>query len=451
MHASVAAAWPKFCERWEGRLAYMYLDVKAKVTTGTGNLIDSVGAAQALPWLKADGARATPAEIEAEWRRIKARTDLAPKSGYAFAKVATLHLDAATLDRLLVDKSAEFWTRLAQSVPQLEAWPADAQLAALDTAWQNGPAFLDLKSSSGGYVWAGTRAALLGQDFAAAATHVPGTGARADARKRLYRNAATVAALKLDRAVLWNEATPTAPPTPPAPPKETVMHSTTWHADYVRWRGVNLAPVSRDACLAIPSSAVPSQGGLSTSVRASANTHAGIGAYDLKVAGWSKAKILALCAELIRSGEAAFPRGGWFGSAMFSTHVHVVSTNVPRSALHPEARAQLDDFRAKPRRNGLAGHGRYVGPSTPLGSWSTSPYNPANVREERGVMYVQSATLLGLDVDRNTKEHKRRGDRVAYVRKVKRWGRWNVVTVRGRYFAISDKSQTYLAPKIPTK
>ncbi|MGM9015974.1 hypothetical protein ACTFDN_02145, partial [Campylobacter jejuni] len=40
-------------------------------------------------------------------------------------------------------------------------------------------------------------------------------GKRADRRKRLFTNAATVARLDLDRDVLWNLTTPTAPATPP--------------------------------------------------------------------------------------------------------------------------------------------------------------------------------------------------------------------------------------------
>ena len=49
MRESVRRGFIGFSAPFEGRLHYMYLDVKGLVTTGVGNLIDSVGAAQALP------------------------------------------------------------------------------------------------------------------------------------------------------------------------------------------------------------------------------------------------------------------------------------------------------------------------------------------------------------------------------------------------------------------
>ena len=464
MRASVAAAWPAFCQRWEGRLSWMYLDTKRKVTTGTGNLIDSVAEAQALPWLRADGTRATPAQIEAEWRRVKALTALAPRSGWAFEDSATLHLSGATVDRLLKAKTAEFWAGLKRSLPAIESWPADAQLAVLDTAWQNGPAFLELRKL-GRYVWRGTRAALLGLDFEAAASHVPDPHPdagdddqrdRAEARKRLYRNAAKVLALKLDPEVLWDTRTPTAPkvPAPVTPPQEKIMHHRTWGA-FVRFRGAAVPPKTDLVLRAIPTTVVPTQGGLSDVVPESANTHVGIGAYDLSTRGMNRKRTRAYAAELIRSGECAYPRGGLFGSWFFVPHLHVVSDNCPRSSLHPEARVQLDDFKATPRRNGLAGHGRYVGPSTPLGSWETSPYNPKNIRElpkgER-TYYVVSGTLQGLTIDRKPKGPgfvRKRGHKLVGVRLVRRWGRWNLVTRHGTYYAVKDRTQTYLSTTKP--
>jgi GH24 family phage-related lysozyme (muramidase) len=221
MKASVRAAWPAFAKTFEGRVPTMYLDTKGLVTTGTGNLIDSIHDAQSLPWLTKDDKRATPAQIEAEWRQMKARQSSKSLGGFAFVKWATLHLDETAINTLLLDKTDEFWDRLAQSLPSLSTYPADAQLALLDLAWQNGPAFLDSKKD-GKYVWAGTRAAVLAQDWKAAAGHVPGTGARADRRKRLYTNAATVKAKGLDYEVLWDTRTPVAPTstaTTPATPK----------------------------------------------------------------------------------------------------------------------------------------------------------------------------------------------------------------------------------------
>jgi hypothetical protein len=207
MRASVAAAWPAFIKPYEGVTDWMYLDTKLKLTTGVGFLIDSVRAAQALTWWRKDGTQATDDEVATEWRRVKALTSLAPKGGYAYRASAVLHLTQDDINRVLMDKTAQFWARLLDTLPRLEDFPADAQLAVLDEAWQNGPAFLDLMKN-GAYVWSGTRAALLSENFDLAASHVPGTGSRAGRRRRLFQNAAAVVRLGLDPERLWDAETP---------------------------------------------------------------------------------------------------------------------------------------------------------------------------------------------------------------------------------------------------
>lgn len=474
MRPSVYAAWPAMCTRFEGRLNHLYLDTKGLVTTGTGNLLDSgtgqpPAACLALSWYRKDGQVASDAEVTVEWLYIKSRTDLAPKSGYAFAAVASLHLDEATLDRLLSETTARFWTVLARSAAAIETFPADAQLVLLDLAWQNGPAFLDLKKTDGSYVWLNTRTAVLAQDWTKAAAAVPGTGERADTRRRLFTAAAKVQAVKADPAVVWDTQAPPVPPAPvppalpkpplppklaprpaPAPPKppplpkEKIMRSSEWGIEYVRWRNGNVALVTRAVCQSIPSTVYLSQGGLSFA-KASGMTHAGIGAYDIDVKGWSRAQIITLCEELIRSGEVAFPRGGWFGTGFFVTHVHVVSANVPRAALHPEARAQIDSF--KRGRNGLpARDGRYVGPAVALGSWADSPYNPVNIKPSPGRWEVLANSLQGLNVNRDKRAGalRKKGDLIVASRLVKRWGRWNAVAAGGTFYACKDRQGTYL-------
>lgn len=212
MRDSVAQAWPAHVKLYEGQLTWMYLDTKYKVTTGTGNLIDTIAAAQALPWYKKDGSRATDVEVTTEWRYIKSRTDLAKRSGWAYQSIASLHLKADTVDRLLTETTARFWAEFEKRWPKAGDWPADAQLASLDLIWQNGYGFTDLKSGSS-YVWPNMRAAFGDEDWTRAASAVPGTGTRADHRKRLFRNAASVIKLGASRATLWD----TKVPTPPAP------------------------------------------------------------------------------------------------------------------------------------------------------------------------------------------------------------------------------------------
>jgi hypothetical protein len=198
-----------------------------------------------------------------------------------------------------------------------------------------------------------------------------------------------------DLLPVTSDPTPTPNPNPPEP----LMHSSKWGSDYVSFRGGYVPPVVRDMLLAIPSSVTLSQGGLSTSVSASANTHAGLGAYDVKVSGWSKAAILKICSELISCGECAFPRGPRWGSPSFAEHVHVCSNNAYDS-LHPEAQAQVRDFKHNPRRNGLVGHGAYVGPSTLLGRWSDSPWNPVNIAKKELELPTTAEVAKALATDK---------------------------------------------------
>ena len=229
------------------------------------------------------------------------------------------------------------------------------------------------------------------------------------------------------------------------------------YGDYVELRGGKVPPVDRDILLAIPSRVRGlTQGGLSHAVKASANTHAGLGAFDVSIGGMSKDEVWAMSSELLRSGIVPFPRGFVADSFQGRTvgnihdgneHVHCCSVE-SYAHLHPQAKAQVDEYRRG--GDGLRGGARYTGPRTPLGRWADSPYNPANVRDEQGVLVVQVEELLGLDVDRQPTKRRPRGFEVTYVRRVKRWGRWNVVTERGTYYAVADDTQRFLAePSAP--
>ena len=94
MRQSVRDIWTEFNAPLEGRLHFMYLDIKGLVTTGMGNLIDATGSpplrpptdseraashelARQLAWQASDGSSASPDQIDAEWDQIKARLDQA--------------------------------------------------------------------------------------------------------------------------------------------------------------------------------------------------------------------------------------------------------------------------------------------------------------------------------------------------------------------------------------
>ncbi len=133
----------------EGRLEFMYLDKKKLVTTGVGNLIDSVEAASVLPWRhkanpQGTGDLASPAEIAAEWNLVKSDPGGRSQQGGKFFKdITSLELANAAIDQLVAGKISEFEGTLKQT-PQFSGfddWPADAQFGLLSMAWALGPAF----------------------------------------------------------------------------------------------------------------------------------------------------------------------------------------------------------------------------------------------------------------------------------------------------------------------
>ena len=385
MRESVAVVWPSFCSLYEGRCWWMYLDTKKLVTTGVGFLIDSVEAAQRLPWVRVStGSPALLEEIEAEWKRVKNLTSLAKLGGYSYRTSANLRLPEEDIDYLLTETSKTFWEGLKRRHPSIEEWPADAQLAALDLAWQNGYAFTDLVSN-GNYVWPNMRASFKNQDWARAASAVPGTGARADRRKRLFRNAAKAVVLGVDRNILWDTrtveapitTTPEAPPvetppeTPPVVPVEVVKPERGNKFEFVRVNasgalvasaGYRISTRTRnmylEACRLFRAAGggIPpqiTQGGLNAGgVAASAGTH------DRDAVDWAtktfsskRTKLWELCTWIV--GFATWVRP--FIARLWPAHTH----GVPKGGdLSSGAQSQVAQFRQS--RNGLAGRGTYA-------------------------------------------------------------------------------------------
>lgn len=141
MRSSVRLAFVAFTSRFEGVVPFMYLDVKGLVTVAIGNLIDSPGAAMALPFLHADGGRASMQEIGDEWHTVKGHVELAPRGGLAFRGVTHLHLDADGIAFVVSSRLTMNAAYLYHRFPSFEDWPADAQLGILSMAWACGPAF----------------------------------------------------------------------------------------------------------------------------------------------------------------------------------------------------------------------------------------------------------------------------------------------------------------------
>lgn len=241
----------------------------------------------------------------------------------------------------------------------------------------------------------------------------------------------------------------------------SLKHSNTYDSDY-RWFGaVNgqgggwVTPIDAQILAAVQGGTWGkirlSQGGLSTSEPKSARTHEGLGAWDIAIDGRSKTLVWRLCRKLLRSGVVAFPRG--YGDKMSPQHIHCVSRESLQH-LHPEAKAQLTSrtygylhpIMGK-RGAGLAGARwrRYIGPRTPLERWGDSPYNKSNISADSQTYYVDvepGAHLQGLNVDGRPIKTRERGFAIIADRQVRRWGRQNVVTRAGTFYALDDLSLT---------
>ncbi len=193
----------------------MYLDAMGLVTIGAGNVLDPVNEAKLLPFqFKSDPARkATEAEIESEWKSLKANTQLAKKGYKASAKVTELELSDEAIGRLILKRLLANEKLIRRQTPfeRWDSWPADAQLAVLSMAWAAGPnAFVNFPKFSEScrlmdFTAASAQCRLSGDDTFAS---------RNTASQLLMRNAATVTAKKLDIAVLHYPGKARTPLTP---------------------------------------------------------------------------------------------------------------------------------------------------------------------------------------------------------------------------------------------
>jgi GH24 family phage-related lysozyme (muramidase) len=139
MRPSVAAIFPAFCSKYEGRVGWQYRDVKGLVTTGAGLLIDPVGLALSLPWHHSDGLQASPDDITAGWNAVKAIPPGLLAASYQDATDLRLSDDA--VDGLTLSKMRENDSILSQRFDAWEDLPADAQLGIHSLAWACGPEF----------------------------------------------------------------------------------------------------------------------------------------------------------------------------------------------------------------------------------------------------------------------------------------------------------------------
>ena len=126
-------------EKAEGRVAWMYLDTHkphALVTVGVGRMLPSAAAAQALPFQRADGSRATAAEIKAEYDTIYALPGSKPAAFYR--PYAKLSLTDPVIDQLLTDDLTAGEAHARHLLKGFDTYPYPAKLALTDMAFNMG-------------------------------------------------------------------------------------------------------------------------------------------------------------------------------------------------------------------------------------------------------------------------------------------------------------------------
>lgn len=142
MRAIVRSTFVDWSTQFESMLDFLYCDVKRLVTTGLGNLVDSIAAVRGLIFIHKDGRIASQAEIVAYWNAVKHST-LDPKAGGAqYATLSDLRIVHTSLDKLIASKLDEMETQLRLSFTTWNDFPADAQLACLSMAWAMGQYFV---------------------------------------------------------------------------------------------------------------------------------------------------------------------------------------------------------------------------------------------------------------------------------------------------------------------
>lgn len=198
MKQAVRDAFLGFTEPLEGKVLWMYPDVKNLVSTGIGNLIDPLPLALTVPFVTVDGPPATQEQIRDEWLRIKhlplnAKGQTAAQLGHLYAKAfTTLRLTDAGLLKLVLGKLEQNDQILHSVFPDFEEWCADAQLATHSMSWACGAHF--------SWTWPKLSLALKTLDWRTAATEcfleeektISGLRPRNVANRTLYRNAAVV-------------------------------------------------------------------------------------------------------------------------------------------------------------------------------------------------------------------------------------------------------------------
>jgi GH24 family phage-related lysozyme (muramidase) len=121
----------------EGYVPHMYLDTKALVTVGIGNMLPAVDAAQALRFIdRTTQNQASLQAIESDFVAVTKQPGARPARYYR--QFTALDLPNVEIDALFRARVDSFVAELRQAYSKFDSFPDSAQLALLDMAFNLG-------------------------------------------------------------------------------------------------------------------------------------------------------------------------------------------------------------------------------------------------------------------------------------------------------------------------
>lgn len=121
---------------FEGTIPWMYLDSRGNPTVAVGQLLTTLAAALALPFMSPDGGAADGDEIEADYNRVKAMS--AGLSANRYRVESSPIMRAADISALLRTRVVEFDSQLRGFYPNFDSFPDGVKLALLDMIFNLG-------------------------------------------------------------------------------------------------------------------------------------------------------------------------------------------------------------------------------------------------------------------------------------------------------------------------
>lgn len=144
----------RLTEKHEGRVAHFYLDTSGYVTVGIGHLVRNLVMACQLNMVPQNA-------IAADFHKVKGMQKGAIASAYAWR--TTARMSDPAMDQLFEADARLFLAELRSSLPKFDAWPAPAQTAVFDMAFNLGLAGFLKYHQLLGFLDAGNFAAAAGE------------------------------------------------------------------------------------------------------------------------------------------------------------------------------------------------------------------------------------------------------------------------------------------------